>query len=215
MILPGMIRPMMMQAAAAGAFVVASSFTSLLGMPHSITLPSGIQAGDIILIHHSHVQNVSATTPSGYTLAGSYTTFAPYTKCYRRTATGSESGATVTINLSGNAGGSALVLIVRGAASVSLGSFSRSNNQAIIASGMTASKGLLVAMYTCESVSGLSISSPPSGLTEILLGALTTAGRTFSGAYGLPNVDGSSSSYNLTLSASRNWVGYQLRFVDA
>lgn len=213
-IIPGMIKPMMMQPDK-GAFVAASSVTTLIGSPHSITLPSGIQAGDIIVIHHSHIQNVTVTTPSGYTLAGSYTSFAPYTKCYRRTATGGESGATVTFNLSGNAGGSALVLVVRGASSVSIGSFNRAATASVTAPGFTAAKGFLVAMYTCESVSGLSISTPPSGLPEILLGSLTTGSRTFSGAYGLPGVDGTSSNASLLLSTARNNVGYQLRFVDA
>lgn len=102
--------------------LVASATGSDLGTNTSknITLPSGIQAGDYIILLLGAYGNSgpSVNTPSGYAAIGDGDGVRTYLKVVRRVATGSESGTTVNITATQNFFLGWQALIVRGASDI-------------------------------------------------------------------------------------------------
>jgi hypothetical protein len=83
------------RAASAPAEVMATSTWSGGGTSHAVTLPSGIVAGEILLLfYRCGVVSATASTPSGWTLGGYNSTSRLYV--FWKIATGSE-GSTVTV----------------------------------------------------------------------------------------------------------------------
>lgn len=69
-----------------------------IGSADSVTLPSSTQAGDVILAVVTTTGGATAATPSGYTLAGTYTTGNATQTVFTKVATSTDSTLRVTIS---------------------------------------------------------------------------------------------------------------------
>ena len=91
------------------------SATSVSSATPTLTLPTGLQDGDRLLLTGTYnAAGVNATTPSGWTLVRSDTTTAASSYLWTKVATAADSGSTVTTTLPARAKASLTALAYRG-----------------------------------------------------------------------------------------------------
>jgi PKD repeat protein len=85
----------------------------------SVTVPAGVQANDGMLLLVSAANQPAITPPSGWTLVGTTpnTLTSITTQVYRRVATGTDAGSTVTVGLAGSPHATVQLLAYRGTSS--------------------------------------------------------------------------------------------------
>lgn len=159
---------------------------------HSITLPTGIASGDLILILTGTQDSSSAgpiTTPSGFTRrwhGGHSGSFIPYLTAVYKVAAGTESGASVTITWpSGSYDVCAVAAVFRGVDTstpfdATEPSFSGGGSNPNPGAITTVTNGAWVlAVANGNRPGGISTPTPPSGFTSVIHQATGGADRGF------------------------------------
>ncbi len=148
----------------------------------SVTVPSGVQAGDTLVLYGSFgLEGAAPATPSGWTEVGSRTHTGMSSKVWVTTATAGSSGSTVTVSL-GSSTKSALTLAAyRGASAAvpapAIASSVDSSATAHVAPTVTASSGAWLLSYWSDKSSWTTAWSTPAGTTERGTALGTGSGR--------------------------------------
>lgn len=150
----------------------------------SVSLPSGIQTFDQILVAVFEVNTQTASTPAGYVSVGTFgssTSGSERVQLFRRTAAGGESGVTVSFGLGATLGASIMASVYRG--------LDASDPIEQLSSGSTAVPSSTISVPSVTT-------ALPNELLLLYQGASTTSSGSFStaGMYEAAQVNTSGSS---------------------
>lgn len=188
--------------AATPVLYVSSSGTRSGTSPITVTAPSGILNGDLLIawgMNGSQTQTV--TLPSGFTSLTSDTSGLNSEFVAYKVAS-SESG-NYSFTWGGTVGRNIQIAVFRNASTVVAGSFTKANSNTSTGASITVSSGLLVGIFGAENTP--TISTAPSGMTSILS---TTGGPQLSSYY--QSVSGSSGNKTLVWSGTNDNFGILL-----
>ncbi|MGW0039813.1 glycosyl hydrolase family 28-related protein [Gordonia sp. NPDC003376] len=192
------------------SFVGVAHGTRALGTTITVTVPAGVQAGDLILAS-GHVAADSGTCtitglPAGATSLATITNTAVVSRLSAATATGSESGTVVTFTFSTSGLMSAQVLVLRGVgATAATPTHVFATGVVFSAFSPAAGKLPLHIGHIVKSAAGASTLTPPSGITKIA-GQTIGASDQNSAFAGWSATEGTAVGTTWTLSDT-GWVG--------
>lgn len=144
---------------------VSSSLNRVVSTTNTVTAPSGIQNGDLLIAITYSTTTAGITPPTGFTQIYNEQTANPFTTVNIKTAA-SESG-NYTFTASTSVTNTVVMLVYRKATYVNtVGSINRASSGTSTALSITPTySGTLLASLTCSSGSA-SIATPPAGMTQ-------------------------------------------------
>lgn len=152
-------------------FVAAATTTSSSASSHTVNIPSGSLAGDLLVMFINVRSNSAAaiTTPSGWTTFLANAT-SPIAGAFYKVSSGSEP-ATITVALGGTVELNAIVMDIRDYSSINtVGAWAASDIlNPISNAGITpTASGLLLAYWAIRATSGVTVTftADPSGMTS-------------------------------------------------
>jgi PKD repeat protein len=150
---------------------------------HSVTVPAATQAGDGMLLFFSENTTATISNPAGWTVLDTVTVNDTTTRVWRKIATGSDSGSSVTISLNSISKAGLSVVVYRGTSLVNpVATFARSslsNTSATRTTPMATVSGSQswAVSYWTHKDSATNALIPPAGVTVRASGTQTSGGR--------------------------------------
>ena len=190
---------------------VSSSVSRVSTSTNTVTAPSGIQNGDLLVAIAFHVGATSGlTVPAGFTIRLSDYVSQPNSLYIATKIAASESG-NYSFTFSGGANANTVaILVYRNADTLApfIGASTRATSATATAASITSPiAGAMLAIFATESTS--TISTPPSGMTQRVANTASTPSLA---VYDLiPNGTTATSSKTLVWSSSADAVGIQMQ----
>jgi hypothetical protein len=188
---------------------VSSSISTSVSSPNSVTAPSGIAAGDLLLLVGASNGVTVTSAPSGWDVQLNESPSTPAAIVYTKIATGSEPSS-YSWSLSSSTGNGLAILCYRNATGIDvLGSRTRASSNTSTAPTITPTrKGVLVGVFALNRGAS-TISTAPSDMTS--------RASEISGSYCLAVYDASPSLVAATTARTLMWansganVGWQIQ----
>ena len=157
---------------------VGSSNASANWPTTSVTVPSGVQAGDTMLLSATLSNLPTVTDPAGWTRVGSQDTIGVGTIVWRRTAAAGDAGSTVTLQLSAQNKSAVVLTAYRGAGAVgATETTTDAGTTSHTTAPVTVNSGSWVVWFFADKGSSTSLWTPGSGVTTRDAAYSTGGGR--------------------------------------